>query len=215
MSSQEPVSRARHNKPESHKNLKHDRDLPPSPSSRLVTSYHLISHRHVNVRSTSRRQSGPTFPERWGMRPLAPYCQVLDDQLRHVARHWPHLRPSLRPTEHRNRNCQNQGLNQPSDRADTDCAPRALVVERLSDCDHHRHQHPDACNRKDQARQARDDSQDSNQSGGTRKSDRSQQFPMIRSRLRLWQESRSNEVGQKGPDVPPNEGRDRTRDGSK
>ena len=32
---------------------KHDRDLPASPCSRFVTSSHLISHRHVNVRSTS------------------------------------------------------------------------------------------------------------------------------------------------------------------
>jgi hypothetical protein len=29
------------------------RHLPASPCSRFVTSYHLISHRHVNVRSTS------------------------------------------------------------------------------------------------------------------------------------------------------------------
>jgi len=31
---------------------KHDRDLPAAPCLRFVTSYHWISHRHVNVRST-------------------------------------------------------------------------------------------------------------------------------------------------------------------
>jgi hypothetical protein len=34
------------------RNLEHDWDLPASPCSRFVTSYHLISQRHVNVRST-------------------------------------------------------------------------------------------------------------------------------------------------------------------
>ncbi len=52
MSSQTPVFAAHHNTPELHQNLKHDRDLPASSCSRFVTSYHLISHRHVNVRST-------------------------------------------------------------------------------------------------------------------------------------------------------------------
>jgi hypothetical protein len=32
--------------------------LPASPCSRFVTSYHLISHRHVNVRSTSGQRAG-------------------------------------------------------------------------------------------------------------------------------------------------------------
>ncbi len=52
MSSQKPVFAARHNTPESHKNLKHDRDLPASPCSRFVTRCHVISDRHVNVTST-------------------------------------------------------------------------------------------------------------------------------------------------------------------
>ena len=52
MSSGNPVFATPHNTPESHKNLKHDRDLPVSPCSRFVTSYHLTSHRHGTLRST-------------------------------------------------------------------------------------------------------------------------------------------------------------------
>jgi hypothetical protein len=36
---------------------KHDRDLPASSCLRFVTSYHWISHRHVNLRSTRTVQS--------------------------------------------------------------------------------------------------------------------------------------------------------------
>jgi len=53
MSSGTPDFAGHHNKPESLTNLKHDGNLPASPCSRFVTSYHLISHRYVNVRSTS------------------------------------------------------------------------------------------------------------------------------------------------------------------
>jgi len=52
MSSAKLVFVARHNTLESRQNLKHDRDLPALPCLRFVTPYHLISHRHVNVRST-------------------------------------------------------------------------------------------------------------------------------------------------------------------
>ena len=58
MSSGIPVFTGHHNTLESHTNLKHDRDLRASPCSRFVTSYHLITHRYVNVRSTDAEPAG-------------------------------------------------------------------------------------------------------------------------------------------------------------
>ena len=53
MSSGNPVFAHHHDTLKSYRKLKQDRDLPASPCSRFVTSYHLISQRCVNVRSTS------------------------------------------------------------------------------------------------------------------------------------------------------------------
>ena len=50
------------NSAETNRSYKHDRDLPTSPCLRFVTSYHPISHRHVNVRSTGAPQRcGPPY----------------------------------------------------------------------------------------------------------------------------------------------------------
>ena len=55
MSSQKPDFACHHNTPESHENLKHDRDLPASSCSRFVTRYHVMSDRHGTLRAPSDR----------------------------------------------------------------------------------------------------------------------------------------------------------------
>jgi hypothetical protein len=58
----------KHNTTQTHETQqkpKHDRDLPASPCSRFVTSYHLISHRRVNVRSTSQGRPRPSTVAWW------------------------------------------------------------------------------------------------------------------------------------------------------
>ena len=64
--------------------LKHDRDLSASPCSRFVTPYHLISHRHVNLRSTNTTPgkiwslvlwvSNTSASDVWNTNPLTPPC---------------------------------------------------------------------------------------------------------------------------------------------
>ena len=55
MSSQMPIFVCHYNTPESHGNVKHDRDLPASSCSGFVTRYHVISDRHRTLRAPKLR----------------------------------------------------------------------------------------------------------------------------------------------------------------
>jgi hypothetical protein len=61
----EPTTRHIAKSHKTKRKLKHDRDLPASPCSPFVTSYHLMSQSHVNVRSTSQGRPRPSTVAWW------------------------------------------------------------------------------------------------------------------------------------------------------